>query len=124
MMTAGYKVRVNKIPKTLRQSARKLDAGVSVLAFETEAYIKRNFSFGVSAPGDTPGVDTGKLRNGIAARKRQLGHWVVSTGDTEYAVYLEFGTERMAARPFMGPAAWWLTQNYVQMLKDSVRLVE
>lgn len=56
-------------------------------------------------------VDTGNLRSSINTQpNRGASRSSVSIGadvvaGTEYAKYLEFGTSRMAARPFMGPAA-------------------
>lgn len=58
-----------------------------------------------SAPGDAPANDTGGLVAGI-----QIGF---STGDKQASVkstakqsaYLEFGTSKMAARPYMRPSA-------------------
>lgn len=56
-----------------------------------------------SAPGEAPTVLTGDLR-------ASLDHWVAKLGreivgivsvGTEYAPYLEFGTRKMAPRPFM-----------------------
>lgn len=56
-----------------------------------------------SAPGDPPAVDTGRLRQSITALKITPGHWRVGT-NVEYAIYLEFGTRRVAPRPFFRPA--------------------
>lgn len=59
-----------------------------------------------SAAGEAPASDTGRLANSIS-------HDVVTEGDTligraiastDYAIHLEFGTSKMAARPFMQPA--------------------
>lgn len=56
-----------------------------------------------SAPGEAPAVDTGFLTNSI--------NWQIPdplraqvTIAAEYAPYLEFGTVRMARRPYVEPA--------------------
>jgi HK97 gp10 family phage protein len=56
-----------------------------------------------SSPGNPPAVDTGRLRNSINyfLTDRYTGEVRAST---KYAAALEFGTVRMAARPFMQPA--------------------
>ncbi|WP_206050820.1 HK97-gp10 family putative phage morphogenesis protein [Nocardioides speluncae] len=64
---------------------------VGKVAFDIEAAAK------VLVP-----VDTGNLKNSIAADLNGLEATV--TADTEYADYVEFGTSRMAAQPYMGPA--------------------
>lgn len=60
----------------------------------------------VSAPGDPPKIKTGRLRASITHRIGYEGEEVVGEVGTnvEYALPLEFGTRRMAPRPFMGPA--------------------
>ncbi len=57
-----------------------------------------------SASGEPPASDTGFLVNHIFLNidTDGLGASVESTAD--YSVFLEFGTTKMAARPFMQPA--------------------
>lgn len=64
---------------------------------------KRNKAHQASAPGDPPAVDTGDLRSRIGVQKIKPGHYRVGT-NLIYAPWLEFGTRRMKARPFMRPA--------------------
>lgn len=66
-------------------------------------YKRGNIIHQASAPGQGPAVDIGRLRQSITALKVEDGHWRVGT-NVEYAPYLEFGTRKMAARPFMRPA--------------------
>ena len=59
-----------------------------------------------SAPGEPPAPDTGRLRAATQADEqvRRDGDNLVGrvVANTEYALPLEKGTERMAARPFLG----------------------
>lgn len=48
-------------------------------------------------------VDTGALRNSIQSSEVSQLHWRV-TAQADYAMYVELGTVRAAAQPFMGPA--------------------
>ena len=57
-----------------------------------------------SAPGQPPNEDTGTLRNSIILTQPAPLRVRISA-NAPYAAFLEFGTSRMAARPFMGPAA-------------------
>jgi HK97 gp10 family phage protein len=61
-----------------------------------------------SAPGEAPAIDTGALLNSIntelTAATPTKAEGQVATNQV-YAPPLEFGTSRMAARPFMRPAA-------------------
>jgi HK97 gp10 family phage protein len=51
-------------------------------------------------------VDTGRLRSSITWEIVVEGTWIVGRCGTNvhYAVYLEMGTRRMRARPFLRPA--------------------
>jgi HK97 gp10 family phage protein len=48
-------------------------------------------------------VDTGFMRNAITAEQEDEMAWTV-TSAAFYSVYVEFGTSRMDAQPFMIPA--------------------
>jgi len=59
-----------------------------------------------SAPGEPPKLVTGQLRNSIDYRVDTSANSVTVTvqAAAPYAGYLEFGTVKMAARPFLRPA--------------------
>ncbi|UTA52192.1 hypothetical protein MSS93_16455 [Deinococcus radiodurans] len=48
-----------------------------------------------SAPGESPAVNTGRLRQSITALRISPMNWRVGT-NVDYALHLEFGTRRMA----------------------------
>ena len=63
-----------------------------------------------SAAGEPPATDTGRLANSIYHDVEKRGReliGIVGSG-VDYAIHLEFGTSKMAARPFLQPA---LRQN-------------
>lgn len=80
-----------------------------------------------SRPGEPPNEDTGALRRSIETR-------IVASGDTPtvhveaggpsapYAVYLENGTSKMAARPFMRPATEKNRAEVMARVSAAVRL--
>ena len=47
-------------------------------------------------------VDTGRLQASIASSASDSG--AVISANTEYAAYVEFGTSKMAAQPYLVPA--------------------
>jgi HK97 gp10 family phage protein len=71
---------VGRVSKVMRRTAYAIQADAMVLA----------------------PVDTGNLRSSIAARPGALSAEVVA--DTDYSVFVELGTSRMAGQPFMSPA--------------------
>lgn len=58
-----------------------------------------------SAPGEYPMSDTGRLANSVVANLPTSGNISTEVGtNVQYGRYLEFGTTRMAARPWLLPS--------------------
>ena len=104
--------------ENLRAQVRALAdgrAGLKAQALRTEiilnlsrpgrgkAYKRGNITHQASAPGDSPAVLTGRLRQSIAVVKVDPGHYKVGT-NMLYAPELEFGGRTIAPRPFLRPA--------------------
>ena len=81
----------------------------------------RDIMHQASAAGETPAVDTGRLRasittawpggrsqggkDAIESPPKEFRRFVVRVGtNVEYGVYLELGTSKLAPRPFLRPA--------------------
>lgn len=102
-----------KAQKLRTEIIRELShAGTGRTYKSTHRYVKRDDalvrrrrtkSHTASAAGKPPAVDTGRLRQSINVQKVAEGHYRVGT-NVPYALSLEFGTRKMAARPFMRPA--------------------
>lgn len=58
-----------------------------------------------SSPGEPPAIRTGTLKASVHSEKEKPGTWLIVAGgdDAYYAVFLEYGTEKMVERPFMRP---------------------
>jgi len=69
-------------------------------------YKRRTVSHKASAPGEAPASDTGRLVNSLHAQAGGPGEALAIAGSSsvKYAKMLEFGTSKIAARPFMIPA--------------------
>lgn len=114
-----FSVRIDdrRLQQILRESPDKADDLVAGLTYEGQGIITN--SFNTSPPGRTyrrgkrvhvasvggypPNIDFSKLMNALHVYKARDGVWAISTGDTDYAAGLEFGTAKMEARPFMRP---------------------
>lgn len=57
-----------------------------------------------SAPGEAPANDYGRLLNSIRTDYDLTTCVGTVTASTKYAAFLEYGTARMAPRPYMRPA--------------------
>jgi HK97 gp10 family phage protein len=70
-------------------------------------------------------VDTGNLRNSITsefAGDARAGTFVGETGpEAYYGIFLEAGTERMAPRPFMGPAFDAVEPSFLAAIDEIAR---
>jgi len=80
-----------------------------------------------SRPGDPPNEDTGALRRSIETRIVASAdvptvHVEAGGPSAPYAVYLENGTSKMAARPFMRPATEKNRAEVVSRVSAAVRL--
>lgn len=71
-------------------------------------YKRRTVEHRASAPGEAPANDTGRLVNSITSRFNSVkgGEAFVYIPDStvKYAKWLEFGTHKIAPRPFFFPA--------------------
>lgn len=93
------KVRVARGPKTGRvYTTRFLTNRTTGRIFPSEPRVPHQ----ASAPGEAPATDTGKLAGSIVAGAKGLTATVEAR--SVYAIHLEYGTRRMAARPFLVPA--------------------
>lgn len=73
-----------------------------------------------SAPGEPPAVDQGALRNSINWEQRDFGRVVVGT-NSEYAEPLEFGTNKIAPRPFFRPVLVEVRTAMGEVIKGELR---
>jgi hypothetical protein len=68
-------------------------------------YRKGGVTHQASAPGQYPASDTGRLAGSVRMEMPQPGRIVGSVGTAvAYGPHLEFGTSRMAARPWLLPS--------------------
>ena len=58
----------------------------------------------VSKPGDTPNTDTGRLVQSIRMEFTDGGATALIGTNLKYGLYLEFGTSKMTARPWLSRA--------------------
>lgn len=113
-------VKFNRIPELKRAAPQAADKALGALAFEGERDVKQSFGTSPSAPGEPPGVDTGTLRNSIHVEKPKLLVRRIADG-VNYGIMLEYGTRKMAARPFMGPMAERIGKRAPEFFQDFLK---
>ena len=84
------------------------------------AYKRGNVTHTASAPGNPPNQDRGHLARNIRVEL----HDDLTATVGSYATYsesLEFGTRKMAARPFMTPAVEGQREKHSQRMVEAIR---
>lgn len=76
-------------------------------------YKKKSVTHQASAPGQYPAVDSGELLRSIMFDVRSMEVEVGSKAGAPYAEYLEFGTKKMKARPWLDPSVEKHRQNII-----------
>lgn len=85
-------------------------------------YRRGSVTHKASAAGEAPANDTGRLASSIISIQNESEALVIAgRGSVKYARFLEFGTERMAERPFMIPALEKSKKWIIERLNKAVR---
>jgi len=114
----GFSIKLtSKIPEIAAELRARAAMLVTVTAFEIQADAMESMTGGksgrmygshrASAPGEPPAIDTGLLVNTIGVMQEPgsaSGLKAIVTPNADYAPHLEFGTTKMAPRPFLRPA--------------------
>lgn len=129
MISTTVHVKFNHIPTIQAQVRPAVSRVVRKTAFDLEAEVKNEMrgpksgrlyrrgsrTHQASAPGQAPAVDFGQLINSI-----QVEHVSDTTSKVgtsiEYAMPLEFGSRRVAARPVWRPAIEKLREPFIAAL--------
>jgi len=108
-ITISIQLDTRALDKMTSQMERKAERILDVAANHIEQRAMASMVGGgtphqPSAPGSPPAVDTGTLKNSIPESRKteRLCRWVGT--NLPYGLYLEFGTSRIAARPWLTPA--------------------
>lgn len=96
--------------KFLDALSEQIEQALTAIGLTAESYAKR----------DCP-VDTGRLRNSITNAVRADEKTVYIGSNVEYAAYVELGTSRMKARPYLKPAATEHTAEYKSLAEQALK---
>lgn len=109
MAVDGVTVNEDNTEEVSQGIRRAIDRALEEIGLAAEGYAKR------ACP-----VDTGNLRNSIT-HAVESGEDAVYVGtNVEYAPYVEMGTRRTAAQPFLRPAATEHSSTYREILKRNL----
>lgn len=125
--THGITVKINdNSPQVLAALKNATIRGLEACGAKAESYAKQELSKPKAHKDGTvrPNVITGRLRNSIS---HTLGSNVGSNikvyigSNVSYAPYVEFGTRKSRAYPYLKPAATEHTSEYRDILKSSLQ---
>lgn len=130
--TMKVKIKFDKFEQIKKVAPQKAGRALRALAYEGLAHAKllidqspadgRSYQRGgkthvASSPGNPPRSDSGTLYNSLHVYREGAFKQILADG-VEYGVYLEFGTENMAPRPFMGPTVLHLEEVAPDVFDD------
>lgn len=111
--------------RTPQQVSRALYAAGQLIELDAERSITAGAVSGAghvpSLPGQPPNADTHFLDSNIETEIGGPG-LVTVTSKANYSAALEYGTSKMAARPFMRPATERNRKKVVEMVGDAVNI--
>ena len=111
--------------ETLPDAARStVSSALSSLGQEVSAEIQAMFDHalpGVSAPGTPPADASGRLAASVSIDTDPENARSVVSVSAPFAFFLEYGTVRMAARPFLRPAALRAGRGALARLATALR---
>ena len=93
----------------VKKDTRKLEAILRNLGKNTRLATEQIASDIVEIAKENAPVDTGELRGSIHVERDGNNHTVVA--DSDHAVFVELGTSKMAAQPYLGPAVAKVKRN-------------
>jgi HK97 gp10 family phage protein len=83
-------------------------------------YERGNITHQSSAPGEAPATDTGRLASSVEYKMESRLTATVGS-NVVYGSYLEFGTQRIAARPAWRPTIEEARPKYLSRLEAALR---
>lgn len=136
-MTIRVQVQISDDLRALmrRLNALDLDDAVHYTALEARAFVTKGFgdtpktgrlyrrgrrTHTASSPGNFPAIDTGDLKRSTRTLRTGKARFKVVFGKA-YAVYLEYGTIRMSARPFVRETLEYAEKRLQQRTEAALR---
>lgn len=112
-------------PEVERKVKSAIDVGMKAVAEQAEGNaIEEITKLVYDTPPSPRYVRTGDLRNSITHAYDPMEQAAYVGARMEYAKYVEFGTSKMRARPFLGNAAQNYTDEYLDTLNKALKALK
>lgn len=125
-MSKSIKLCCDKVRSDIQESMAKTERDMSKTYFTNN----KTKAHHPSLPGNPPAPDTGNLRNSIRYEVHGEGseiYGVVGSTqkDPDYAVFTEYGTNKMAPRPWLRPAMQknneWIRKSIANAVANTLK---
>lgn len=125
-MNKSIKLCCEKVRSDIQESMAKTERDMSKTYFTNN----KTKAHHPSLPGNPPAPDTGNLRNSIRYEVHSEGseiYGVVGSTqkDPDYAVFTEYGTNKMAPRPWLRPAMQknneWIRKSMANAVANTLK---
>ena len=108
--------------EAMKAVSEAMARALEICGGKAETYAKELAPVGTPESTGIPGYHGGTLRNSITHEQLDEKTEIIASA-VKYAPYVEFGTYKMKARPFMRPAAENHRQEYSQVIERELAKV-
>jgi HK97 gp10 family phage protein len=109
-VSATVVIQFDRFPEIAAAMPDRASAVVRKASFDVEGQAKNRVP-----------VDTGALKNSISTEFENGGLTGIIAPHTDYATFVEYGTKRMSAQPYMTPAAEAVAPAYIEAMKQMLQ---
>lgn len=110
---------ISAVMKNIEALGKEIEAGAR------KAQMRAALEIESEAVAEVP-VDTGRLKDSISTQEVggtiEVGSGVKAGTEVEYAHFVEFGTSKRAAHPYLQPAVEIVKQRYPKMIIEDVKM--
>ena len=108
--------------EAIKAVSEAMARALEICGGKAETYAKELAPVGTPESTGIPGYKGGTLRNSITHEQLDEKTEIIASA-VKYSPYVEFGTYKMKARPFMRPAAENHRQEYSQVIERELAKV-
>lgn len=108
--------------EAIKAVSEAMARALEICGGKAETYAKQLAPVGTPESTGIPGYHGGTLRNSITHEQLDEKTEIIASA-VKYSPYVEFGTYKMKARPFMRPAAENHRQEYSQVIERELAKV-
>ena len=114
----SVKMETNNKDKVIKATNDNIHIVLEMIGIQAEKYAKALCPVGTPESTGIKGYIGGRLRNSIAHSVVDSEKAVYIGTNVEYAPYVELGTVKMNARPYLRPAVENHQMEYIKMIHD------